>query len=48
LLAGALVLSAVSLLRVPALDTRLGVGAVLAQLGIAVVALLLDARRLRG
>jgi hypothetical protein len=47
LLAGALVLSAVSLVRVPALGTRLGVANILTQLGIAVVALLLDVRRLR-
>jgi hypothetical protein len=47
LLAGALALSAVSLVRVPALGTRLGVSTTLAQLGIAVVALLLDVRRLR-
>jgi len=47
LVAGTLVLAAVSLIRVPVLGTQLGAGAALTQLGIAIVALLLDVRRLR-
>jgi len=48
LLAGALALAAVTLVRVPALGTRLGAETALVQLGIVIVALLLDVRRLRG
>ena len=46
LLASTLVLAAVVLLRVPALGTRSGAGTALVQLGLVIVALLLDAGRL--
>lgn len=47
LLAGSLVLCAVSALRVPTIGTQAGVGATAGQLGFVVVALLLDVKRLR-
>jgi hypothetical protein len=48
ILAAALVLAAVTALRIPALEYRLGVGTALAHLTVVVVALLLDVGRLRG
>lgn len=48
LLASVVMLAAVVLLRVPALGTRSGAGTALVQLGLVVVALLLDVGRLRG
>jgi hypothetical protein len=47
LLAGALALGILIMGRVPMLGTRLGAGTGLIQLGVVVVALLLDVRRLR-
>ena len=47
LLAATLVYGGVSLLRVPLLGTQLGAGPAGIQVGIVIVALLLDARRLR-
>ncbi len=47
LLVATLVYGSVSLLRIPLLGTNLGAGAAGIQLGIVVVALLLDARRLK-
>ncbi len=47
ILAASVVLAAITLLRVPLLGTRLGAGTGLTQLAAVVVALLLDARRLR-
>ena len=46
LLAATLVLTAIVVLRVPLLGTRLGTGAALIQAGVALVGLLLDVRRL--
>ena len=47
ILAGALMLSALVALRVPLLDTQLGVGPVGIQLAVVLIALLLDMGRLR-
>ena len=47
ILAASLALALVIMARVPLLDTRLGAGTGLVQLGVVVLALLLDVRRLR-
>ncbi len=47
LLLGSLMLAAVTAVRIPLLGTRLGAGAAAIQLGITIVALLLDVGRLR-
>ena len=47
ILGGVVVLAIVTLIRVPSLGFALGVGAALIQLGVAVVALLLDVARLK-